>query len=136
MFIKACQKLSTVTVATVLLTATAATAAQTRTEDATAARQCHGTEPFWSLTLDGKKITFENHGTETSLSINQPNPKSANGRSAEYLAMYQGRTLETPSRFLNVIIRNQSCSDGMSDETYPYSVLVLSGNDLFDGCCL
>jgi uncharacterized membrane protein len=136
MFIKACRNLRTIASAAAMLAATAATAAQTANADATTARQCLGTEPFWSLTLDGKTIKFENFGTESSLSIKQPTPRSANGRTSEYLAMYQGRTLETPSRFLNVIIRNQSCSDGMSDETYPYSVLVLSGNDLFDGCCL
>jgi uncharacterized membrane protein len=135
MFIKARRNLKIVTLATALLAATAATTAQAGNADATTARQCHGTEPFWSLTLDGKTIKFENLGTESSLSINQPNPKSAHGRSAEYLAMYQGRTLETPTRFLNVIVRSESCSDGMSDDTYPYSVLVLSGNDLFDGCC-
>lgn len=113
----------------------AASGAQADSPDATRVAKCFGTEPFWSLTLDGKTIKFKNLGTETSMSINQNTPKAAHGRRAEYLAMYQGRTLESPSRFLNVIIRNQECSDGMSDETYPYSVLVLSGTDLFDGCC-
>jgi uncharacterized membrane protein len=59
MFIKACRNLRTIASAVAMLAATAAIAAQTGNADATTARQCLGTEPFWSLTLDGKTIKFE-----------------------------------------------------------------------------
>lgn len=98
-------------------------------------KHCHGTEPFWGLKITKSNIQFEGIGLDTTITIKKSEPISAHGHMSEYISLYQGRTLENPNRFMNVIIKRSECSDGMSDETYPYSVLVLSGNNLFNGCC-
>lgn len=50
--------------------------------------------------------------------------------------MYQGKTVENPNKFMNVIIvRDADCSDDMSERKYPFFVLVLSGKKLYRGCC-
>lgn len=104
--------------------------------DASAVTQCFGTEPFWSLTFSNSKIVFKNDvGDAQTMSILRGAPRAAAGSVTEYISLYQGRLLENNSRFMNVIIERNDCSDGMSDSTHPYSVLVLSGTSLFRGCC-
>src|SRR5688572_4163476 len=38
---------------------------------------CHGTEPFWGITIDPKKVSF--NGVESSVSIVNQGPKPAHG---------------------------------------------------------
>jgi uncharacterized membrane protein len=103
---------------------------------APAVTQCAGTEPFWSLTIAKDKISLEDQsGAGSNLSMANSGAKAAIGRMAEYMALYQGRTLEDSSKFMNVIIKTEKCSDGMSDNEYDHSVLVLSGSSLYSGCC-
>ena len=105
--------------------------------DASTVTQCHGTEPFWSLTIAADKLEFKS-ADETGLQMTIANTgaRSAAARSAQFISLYQGRTQQNSARFMNVMIKKDAgCSDGMSDETYPASVLVLSGTTLFEGCC-
>ena len=106
--------------------------------DASQVTACHGNEPFWGLELKPSKIVFTKDVVADSSTLTIARPAfaaSAEGRSSEYLAMYQGKVKEQPGRYLNVIIEKKECSDSMSDESYPFSVLVLSGNTLWSGCC-
>jgi len=103
--------------------------------DSSAVRNCHGTEPFWLLEFKAKEIVFSNSATSSTRTIARPEVSGAFGHLTSYIAMYQGKVQEEPGRYLNVIIKAAECSDGMSDETYPFSVLVLSGTELFNGCC-
>lgn len=104
-------------------------------QSAPAATKCFGTEPFWSLDLSGNTIRFERYGEPGNMTIPKTTPNQAQGLSADYIALYQGRLLEDKSRFMNVIITRETCSDGMGEEEAPYSVFVLSGSTLFKGCC-
>ena len=48
---------------------------------------------------------------------------------------YQGKVVGK-ERFLNVIItKDGRCNDGMSETSYPARVHILSGKDLYTGCC-
>ena len=96
---------------------------------------CVGTEPFWGLKIARDKIYFEDAGAEKKMTIANNGAKAAMGSLVEYISLYQGRTLENESQFLNVIIKNAKCSDGMSDTIYPFTVSVLSGATLYHGCC-
>ena len=41
-----------------------------------------------------------------------------------------------PGGDVQLIVRNETCNDGMSDTRYPYSSIVLvSGLDMLAGCC-
>jgi uncharacterized membrane protein len=97
--------------------------------------RCLGTEPFWNLDIGASKIKFSTF-EPSAMTIAKPAVATARGASASYIALYQGRLIEDSSRFMNVIIKDETCSDGMSDTIYNYSVLVLSGKTLYSGCCL
>ncbi|WP_017654083.1 COG3650 family protein [Fortiea contorta] len=89
-----------------------------------------GTEPFWNLTLsksgiiysvpDGKKQTFP-----------YVTPLAASGRTADFVRVYQFR-----GRGNNTLIikKVNTCSDGMSDQNYPYSATLILGNQVLEGC--
>lgn len=79
-----------------------------------------GTEPFWSLTIDGR-ITYD-PATGRTISARTPAPQ----RTAT------GISYRTP--FIAVDIVRKRCSDGMSDKLYPDTVLVRVGLRKFNGC--
>ena len=80
-----------------------------------------GTEPFWSLLIDARDLTFTQPDAQP---IRQPRPQAIVGIAGE---IYQ-----TPR--INVNIVHGSCSDGMSDRTYPDKVQVTVDGRRFNGC--
>jgi hypothetical protein len=53
-----------------------------------------------------------------------------------HLALYQGKTTGNSNKYMNVIIlRDKACTDGMSNKNFSFTALVLSGNNLYQGCC-
>ena len=80
-----------------------------------------GTEPFWSLLIDAQDLTFTQPDAQP---IRQPRPQAIVGIAGE---IYQ-----TPR--INVNIVHGSCSDGMSDRTYPDKVQVTVDGRRFNGC--
>jgi uncharacterized membrane protein len=98
---------------------------------------CGGFEPFWSLAIDGDTVAFDD-GADTKVTMAKTGPASAMGSTASFAALYQGTTKEDPSRVLTVAIADVSltgCSDGGSDELFPFSATIVSGKDLYLGCC-
>jgi len=101
------------------------------------ATRCHGTEPFWGITIDRTSVQYKSADGATR-TIETRGAQSAIGTTASFAALYQGKVKEESGRFLNVIITQAGaggCSDGMSDESFPFNVSVLSGNELLIGCC-
>ena len=83
-----------------------------------------GTEPFWALELDGRRMVF----TEVNapgVRISEPQPRPIHGFAGD---IYQGARIH-----LN-IVRGQRCSDGMSDRVYPDRVQVRVDGRAFEGC--
>jgi uncharacterized membrane protein len=80
-----------------------------------------GTEPFWSLIIDDKDVTFILSGEEP---IRQPVPKAIVGVAGE---IYQTARID-----VNIV--HAQCSDGMSDRTYPDKVQVTVDGKRFNGC--
>ncbi|MEO7654180.1 MAG: hypothetical protein ABIS23_00665 [Sphingomicrobium sp.] len=81
-----------------------------------------GNEPFWSLEIGAKTITFDQMD---KTKVRQPTPRF---RATRYGRIYWTR------RFQVAIIRNQPCSDGMSDYIYRDDVKVTVDGQLFRGC--
>jgi heat shock protein HslJ len=81
-----------------------------------------GTEPFWSLAIEPKAITFEQMDHPK---IRQPTPKA---RKTKYGRIYWTRRISV------AIISNQPCSDGMSDYVYRDDVTVTVDGRKFLGC--
>jgi uncharacterized membrane protein len=80
-----------------------------------------GTEPFWDLLVDEHHLTFTLAGTQP---VQQPTPQVIHGIAGE---IYQ-----TPR--INVNIVHGTCSDGMSDRTFPDKVQVIVDGRPFKGC--
>lgn len=100
----------------------------------TANLHCIGTEPHWVFKSDGNQALFKFQGTSKNLLLNDAVKRSANSTNSWKLSY----TIETgyPDTF-ELIIQKKSCSDGMSDTAYPYSLHLLDSKtgSLYDGCC-
>ena len=80
-----------------------------------------GTEPFWNLLIDEHDVTFTQPDAEP---LRQPTPRVIHG--------VAGETYQTPRILVNIV--HGSCSDGMSDRTYPDEVQVTVDGKPFSGC--
>ena len=80
-----------------------------------------GTEPFWDLLIDEHNLTFKLAGGQPVLQLT---PQVIHGFAGE---IYQ-------SQRINVNIVHGSCSDGMSDRTFPDKVQVTVDGHHFNGC--
>jgi heat shock protein HslJ len=79
-----------------------------------------GTEPFWSVKIDIEKgIFFNTAGDELKFETGIPKSTTINDKEG---ITY---TAETKEYEVNVKIIKESCSDGMSDIKYPYSVKII-----------
>ena len=80
-----------------------------------------GTEPFWSLTIDQRAISFTLAG---STPVQQPKPQVIVG--------FAGEIYRTQRIDVNIV--HGACSDGMSDRNYPDKVQIRVDEHHFSGC--
>ncbi|MBC9031478.1 META domain-containing protein [Sphingomonas sp. JC676] len=80
-----------------------------------------GTEPFWSVTLDGQTIHYE---PANGPAVSVPSPRPIVG--------FNGERYET--RRLTVDITHVKCSDGMSDRIYHDTVVLTVDGKTLRGC--
>ena len=80
-----------------------------------------GTEPFWSLTLTRDRIVYRDVEDRRTV-VRTPRAIQANGN-----VFYRARGM-------TVAIRNQECSDGMSDRRFADTVRVKIGRRILNGC--
>ncbi|UUR08984.1 COG3650 family protein [Sphingomonas glaciei] len=83
-----------------------------------------GTEPFWSLELNGREMVFT-EANAPGVRIVEPQPQPIHGFAGD---IYHGRRIN-----LN-IVHGQRCSDGMSDRIYRDKVQVRVDDRSFEGC--
>lgn len=94
--------------------------------------KCSGTEPFWGMTIEGDKLTYdyptENNEKRTEKIVSK---KLMAARPEAF-----GVVAKTKKATATVVLNDQ-CSDGMSDETYSHSaVLDVKGlSVVMEGCC-
>ena len=92
---------------------------------------CFGTEPFWSINLRPGSAQADLAFAERRIVYNLTRAETAMNRSD----VLHIRGASRPGE-MSLIIRNESCSDGMSDNNYPYSVVaLLSRFNVIAGCC-
>jgi uncharacterized membrane protein len=89
-----------------------------------------GTEPFWGITISRKGIVYTT--TESRQNFPYLAPTTASGRPADFVRVYRLRGSNNVTSTL--VIKKGSCSDGMSDNKYPYSAVYISGNRVLEGC--
>ena len=81
-----------------------------------------GTEPFWSLDIGAKTMVFDQMDQPK---VRQPTPRF---KATRYGRIYWTRRIQV------AIIRNQPCSDGMSEYVYRDDVTVTVDGKKYLGC--
>lgn len=98
---------------------------------------CRGTNPFWTLKIEQNHLDFDLAGQNVK-SYAVPNAPSAN--SAQSILHFAG-TGESSADTLSATVINTrlttglACNDGMSEQAYDFSVIVLQSGKVSDGCC-
>jgi hypothetical protein len=90
---------------------------------------CVGTEPFWSLTLEGDAATLTTPESRIEGTV-VARLGSLNRRDRHGLrvALPEGRSIAG-------VISTEACSDGMSDRAYGLALDALHGEAVLSGCC-
>ena len=89
---------------------------------------CTGTEPFWGMNVGYGFAEFEFDGNKSKIALDEPYTPAA--RPTPWLFQVHAKP-----GFLLLGKPDDKCSDGMSDNTYPYSMLVRAGDAFMEGCC-
>jgi uncharacterized membrane protein len=85
----------------------------------------NGTEPFWSLNIDGRRFRLS-RPEQPDLVATSPGATIMPGR-ATWIAM-------GPAGQMTVTLYVSDCSDGMSDRRYPMTAEVAVLNETLHGC--
>lgn len=93
--------------------------------------QCTGTEPFWGISLRPGSMQADLNFLDRKYTRPISNASAAMNHNDIWIVKSPaGRTQ------LSLIVRKESCSDGMSDREYPFSAIALvPGADIIAGCC-
>lgn len=84
-----------------------------------------GTEPFWSLTVEGDSATW-------TTPENQPGTQIAVTRFSGNGGLGLSGTLDGKS--LTATLTPGTCSDGMSDRAFPFVATIALGGETLKGC--
>ena len=95
--------------------------------------RCSGTEPFWGLSVNGGAMQFKLFDTESSFAVAGP-IRSANSTLIWSFPIENGDGTGSGVLFVKA---TGDCSDGMSDQSYPFEVMVNlpEAGGVFSGCC-
>lgn len=85
-----------------------------------------GTEPFWSVELNGTEMVYS--GVDRPEQRAPQPPAVMKGT----VAIFEATT--TSGAPLKVTLTTTACSDGMSDREYPLSAVVKIGEETLTGC--
>jgi len=98
---------------------------------------CVGTEPFWSIKVDGSKV--EMSSTELSGKTTYWNAQTSEAAGAPLGTAFSVKaTKDKGAKRIQLSIMNpgiEGCGDGMSEEVYKYQVLAEVSGVLLYGCC-
>lgn len=94
---------------------------------------CLGTEPFWSLRMNGTSAVFSDFDADP-VPVDLIQPLTAVGQLWPRAFIHTGLNLVAIST-----VRPRGCSDDMSGRTYPWALDLLlqsaAGRELRSGCC-
>lgn len=92
---------------------------------------CIGTEPFWKLSITDQQFTFTQH-TAPTITMPAVEPKPAENMNMDHIRVFRTKSL---NKDVIIVIQKQSCTDGMSEDTFAYEGLLISSDKVFHGCC-
>ncbi len=90
-----------------------------------------GNEPFWSVDINPqeKRIVFKNVGQERALEFIYAPATVSRG-------VYRYEAISPSNEKIVVVIREEKCSDGMSDRRYNYSAEITVNKTIYKGCAI
>jgi uncharacterized membrane protein len=92
---------------------------------------CHGTEPFWGVTLGPKDGEYNDPESKTTLTTTSVQPSSARLFPLLYrLKDHKGQNIRA------TVSRQEWCIDGMSDYEYGFEMLLSDDENFQQGCCV
>ena len=86
-----------------------------------------GTEPFWNAQINGETLIYttpENQKGQSGTVVRRETPGGM-----EFSGKLGGAAI-------HLAVTKQTCSDGMSDRSYPFTVVLTLGSDRRDGCAI
>ena len=90
---------------------------------------CHGTEPFWGAEITSDQVVYESPDLTEPMTYSITSVGAAAGYVSDFIQIYQNNNGPV------AIVKNQTCSDGMSDFDYPKEVIIFTGTATLYGCC-
>lgn len=84
-----------------------------------------GTEPFWNARISGGMLTYATPEDQSGQRASLTRQDQANGTE------FSGKLGGAP---IHIAVTKQTCSDGMSDRSYPFTVVLTLGSDRRQGC--
>lgn len=91
--------------------------------------KCVGTEPFFNLEISKSVLNLRTGYLDESYSVD--GPIAARGTNSDFVSVFKSKDHDT----VVSIVRGE-CSDGMSDDIYPYHMVYSQADNALYGCCV
>lgn len=99
---------------------------------------CMGTEPFWNLNVSEAEgsIVFFSPTNPEGVEFPYVAPLQAQGFVDNFVQLYVAPSSAKHKMPTLTIIKNDKCTDGMTESVYGYEAVVYDGSDsVLYGCC-
>lgn len=91
---------------------------------------CRGTEPFWILKREGKKLQFSMY-SDPEQTFQIADVKTSLNHGNQWRVSAKGESSSISVSFTD----SRQCSDGMSDFIFRYDARISKGEEYLTGCC-
>jgi uncharacterized membrane protein len=93
-----------------------------------------GTEPFWQVSVTRQGIEYRTPEQTAPVKFAYSAPVAAQGRPTDVVQVYRLQNRSTDGWLMIQKAVGNQCSDGMSDNLYPYSAIVILNGKVRSGC--
>jgi uncharacterized membrane protein len=93
-----------------------------------------GTEPFWQVSVTRQGIEYRTPEQTMPLKFAYSAPIAAQGRPTDVVQVYRLHNRSTDGWLMIQKAGREKCNDGMSDNRYPYSAIVMLNGKVQAGC--
>ncbi len=107
--------------------------AQAAPDDRTMLVQASGTEPFWGVQITRQGIEYSSLGQD-SIRFPYTEPLKAEGRPASAARVYYLKNQSVDGLLVINKTSTGFCNDGMSDNQYPFTSMLMLKNKIYVGC--
>jgi uncharacterized membrane protein len=93
-----------------------------------------GTEPFWQVSVTRRGIEYRTPEQTSPLKFDYSTPIAAQGQPTEVVQVYRLHNRSHDGWLMIQRAAGDQCSDGMSDNSYPYHAIVMLNGKVQAGC--